>query len=283
MITGFNTDVKHADTVYHVQTEDKGRSNPVIESLVYVRGAILDSFRTGYRDFLDSGGFSEAFLQKILEFQHRHIVTSIKRGKYKKGMPLPDFVEGDFVFKFDSLQGPVKQAKSGTPSTTSSKQPPDPKASQPAAKREVRPRSSQSPVSPRELAKELAIPFPAPIINTGGELLSAVEASASVREEKGIEICVEGSKDFQGGEQVNLQLYVQNRENRARLEDVQVVIKIIGTTFSPRLYAGKTDKAGALKLNFSLPSFSGGSAALLIQASASSGHDEVKYLIKRKR
>jgi len=38
MITGFNTDVKHGAKVYHVQTEDKGRNNPKIETLVYVGG-----------------------------------------------------------------------------------------------------------------------------------------------------------------------------------------------------------------------------------------------------
>jgi len=43
VITGFNTDIKHNEKVYHVQTEDKGLQNPYIESLVYVGGEILDS------------------------------------------------------------------------------------------------------------------------------------------------------------------------------------------------------------------------------------------------
>ena len=41
MITGFNTDVKHDGSVYHVQTEARGRDNPVLESLVYVGGTIV--------------------------------------------------------------------------------------------------------------------------------------------------------------------------------------------------------------------------------------------------
>ena len=48
MITGFNTDVKHKSKVFHVQTEDKGRNNPKIETLVYMGGEILDSYRTTY-------------------------------------------------------------------------------------------------------------------------------------------------------------------------------------------------------------------------------------------
>jgi hypothetical protein len=100
--------------------------------------------------------------------------------------------------------------------------------------------------------------------------------------DRGIEICVEGSKEFVGGSHVDLGLFVQSRGGRLRLENVQVIVKIIGTTFSPRLYAGKTDKSGALRMNFNLPAYSAGSAALIIQASTPLGNDEIKYLIKRK-
>ena len=40
VITGFNTDVKYRGTVYHVQTEDKGAANPLIETLIYKGGEI---------------------------------------------------------------------------------------------------------------------------------------------------------------------------------------------------------------------------------------------------
>src|SRR3972149_72348 len=45
MITGFNTDVKYRGVVYHVQTEDKGAGNPLIETLIYKGGEILSSRR----------------------------------------------------------------------------------------------------------------------------------------------------------------------------------------------------------------------------------------------
>ena len=48
VITGFNTDVKYRGVVYHVQTEDKGTSNPVIETLIYRGGEILGSRRLPY-------------------------------------------------------------------------------------------------------------------------------------------------------------------------------------------------------------------------------------------
>jgi hypothetical protein len=41
MITGFNTDVRHQGQLYHVQTEDRGTQNPILESLVYIGGTII--------------------------------------------------------------------------------------------------------------------------------------------------------------------------------------------------------------------------------------------------
>ncbi len=55
MITGFNTDIKHGEKVYHIQTEDKGLQNPYIESLVYVGGEILASKKTSYAEQAKQG------------------------------------------------------------------------------------------------------------------------------------------------------------------------------------------------------------------------------------
>ena len=55
MITGFNTDVKYRGVVYHVQTEDKGTANPLIETLIYKGGEILGSRRLPYADVVKVG------------------------------------------------------------------------------------------------------------------------------------------------------------------------------------------------------------------------------------
>ena len=83
MITGFNTDISCNGTTYHVQTEDKGRSNPIIESLVYVRGAILAAKRFSYARELQSG-LGEEQLQMMLEKQHRTILAVIKSGRIQE-------------------------------------------------------------------------------------------------------------------------------------------------------------------------------------------------------
>jgi hypothetical protein len=81
VITGFNTDIKHNDKVYHVQTEDKGVGNPYIESLVYVGGEILASKKTSYAEQL-KGGVDEKWIGGLMEQQHRTMIAAIKRGRF---------------------------------------------------------------------------------------------------------------------------------------------------------------------------------------------------------
>lgn len=79
VLTGFNTDIQHAGTTYHVQTEDKGRSNPLVESLVYTSGEILYSRRTPYHDLVEQEVDREA-IATLMERQHRSIVDAVSSG-----------------------------------------------------------------------------------------------------------------------------------------------------------------------------------------------------------
>jgi hypothetical protein len=80
VITGFNTDIRHNDKVYHIQTEDKGLANPYIESLVYVGGEILASKKTSYVEELKTG-VDEKWIGGLMEQQHRTMIAAIKRGR----------------------------------------------------------------------------------------------------------------------------------------------------------------------------------------------------------
>ena len=82
MITGHNTDVRHGNRVFHVQTEDKGLSNPKIETLIYVGGEILDSYRGAYDDLLADPPVPENAIQTRMDAQHKAIIRDIKNGKY---------------------------------------------------------------------------------------------------------------------------------------------------------------------------------------------------------
>src|SRR5262245_26045756 len=81
VITGFNTDVKYKGVVYHVQTEDKGAANPLIETLIYKGGEILGSRRLPYSDLVKSPG-AEAAITRLMEDQHKGMIMEIKRGRF---------------------------------------------------------------------------------------------------------------------------------------------------------------------------------------------------------
>jgi hypothetical protein len=80
VLTGFNTDIDFDGVTYHVQTEDRGSANPLIESLVYVKGEILATKRTEYSDLLEAGAEMPS-IQILMERQHRNIVDAIRTGR----------------------------------------------------------------------------------------------------------------------------------------------------------------------------------------------------------
>jgi hypothetical protein len=82
MITGYNTDVRHGNRIFHVQTEDKGLANPKIETLIYVGGEILDSYRGTYEDLLTEFPLQESSIQVRMDDQHKSVIRDIKNGKY---------------------------------------------------------------------------------------------------------------------------------------------------------------------------------------------------------
>lgn len=94
MLTGYNSEVEWDGVVYHVQTEDRGAGNPLIESLVYVRGEILATRRTEYRELIDRGADRTA-IQALMERQHRVIVESIRQGRIDLLTEPPVGAEGD--------------------------------------------------------------------------------------------------------------------------------------------------------------------------------------------
>ncbi len=81
VITGFNTDVKHKGLVYHVQTEDKGSVNPLIETLIYKGGEILASRRLPYAELVHDTN-TEAAISRLMEEQHKAMILEVKRGRF---------------------------------------------------------------------------------------------------------------------------------------------------------------------------------------------------------
>jgi hypothetical protein len=82
MITGYNTDVEHQSRVFHVQTEDKGIDNPIVETLIYCGGEILTSRRSSYEQLVGTERYSEEEVQRRMEAQHQGLIREIRNGGF---------------------------------------------------------------------------------------------------------------------------------------------------------------------------------------------------------
>jgi len=80
MIFGFNTDVKHGDTVYHVQSEAR-ESELLLQTQVFVRGRCVGKRAISYADKVSQGGFSDQQKEQMLRDQHRLVLDAIRDGK----------------------------------------------------------------------------------------------------------------------------------------------------------------------------------------------------------
>lgn len=81
MNIGFNTDIKYRDEVFHIQTEDKGKDNPTIETLVYHSGEILLSRRISYAHLLNKPEPKKK-VQAMMKNQHDQVISELKDGKF---------------------------------------------------------------------------------------------------------------------------------------------------------------------------------------------------------
>ena len=80
-ITGFNHNIKHKGSVYHVQTEDSGVNNPHLITHLFVGGNILDSKKTSYADILNAENLAEV-VRELMEEQHKEMLRNLINGVY---------------------------------------------------------------------------------------------------------------------------------------------------------------------------------------------------------
>ncbi len=81
MIVGFNTDIKYRGESFHVQTEDKGQANPVIETLVYLHGEILVSRKVSYAHLVDKEDLVK-LIKKMMQVQHDQVIKELRGGGF---------------------------------------------------------------------------------------------------------------------------------------------------------------------------------------------------------
>jgi hypothetical protein len=79
-IFGFNTDVKLADVVYHVQSEAR-QNDLLLQTLVFVKGQCVGKQAFSYAQELSHPGFSTEAMHELLKTQHKTVLDAIQQGQ----------------------------------------------------------------------------------------------------------------------------------------------------------------------------------------------------------
>jgi hypothetical protein len=80
MGSGFNTDVHVGDQVFHVQTEDRGPTHPVIDTAIYQQGRVLHRRSSSYEHLAGTLEFTVDALRERVQEQHRAIIDELRTG-----------------------------------------------------------------------------------------------------------------------------------------------------------------------------------------------------------
>lgn len=318
MITGFNTDVVHAGTTYHVQTEDKGTETPLILSLVYVGGAILASKRTSYKDLLDAG-FDAEQLAERLQRQHKLICAAIKAGR------IDDLKKMSEAGARETAPPETKPRAARAPKPPAADAPPKPSPAaekSPAAPREREPFNAPRPAAPPVIDRSNTLPpaasaAPAPnsrvVAESKLELttlddpeffypvqspahpptpapeptppapvpVAPTPAPPEVAKTFYIRL-LDDEGDFRAGELVTIRVHVGRGPNGGvPVRNADVTIKVLGTTFRPLIVSTETDEQGVAVVRALLPRFTSGRAAILIRARSEGYEAEMRRIIKQ--
>ncbi len=263
MITGYNTDVRHNEVVFHVQTEDKGLGNPFIESLVYVGGQVLATKRASYAEML-AAGKEEKDIVAFMDHQHRTMIAAIRHGK----------LDAKVAELLGSRQ--TGQMAKLTPVPRPEVQPPPSMMAPPPAP----PPEPVAPVAPvADLPSKLP-PLP-PRPNRERTLDQVIlEYLTNEADQEQLVLMVEDERDLGFGQQATLVLRASSSKSGAPMVGTQVSVRMISTVSEPRVLASvRADDQGLARLVFEIPQLSRGTAALIITAVSAIGRAELKHLL----
>jgi len=88
MLFGHNSNVKVGETLYHVQTEDRGTSHAVIDTMVYQGGRVLHRRANSYADLLPLDSAREEALKLRVNTQHQTVLNELRTGALKLAQPV---------------------------------------------------------------------------------------------------------------------------------------------------------------------------------------------------
>jgi hypothetical protein len=94
MVPGFNTNIEWRGVLFHLQSEDSGRSHPHIISHLYHGGTILASEKQSYAEHVDVADLT-AVVRELMEAQHEELLGRLRQGAFD---PLIEERLGNDVF-----------------------------------------------------------------------------------------------------------------------------------------------------------------------------------------
>ncbi len=269
MIAGFNTDIEHNGTVYHVQTEDKGAPAHMIMTLVYDKGTILASKRTTYGELAGVGRQENEVAERVSR-QHKLMCAAVKGGR------IAELVE--MTRKGSKFAAPAAEPVAAPePATVSVGLPPVSRPSIPVNVPPVRPATdpfADAPVLDAvEILEDLEI-LPDEAVLVVSEL-SGQERPANSK--LGIELL--GDSKFKGGDRRTVKLLVCRGTDRKVVAGAQIMVKVLGSSFRPVIFHARSDANGLAKVHLQLPSFQAGRAALLVRAINAGEEIELRRIV----
>lgn len=99
MIFGFNTDVKHGETIYHVQSEAR-ESELLLQTQVFVRGRCVGKKAISYVASASQRQFGDSQKEQLLRDQHRQVLDAIREGNLDRAL---DHVEPESLSSVKEL------------------------------------------------------------------------------------------------------------------------------------------------------------------------------------
>lgn len=296
VISGFNTDIEFDGTVYHVQTEDKGPPSREIMSLVYDRGTILASKRVSYEDLV-AKNYDERELAERVSRQHKLICAAVKAGR------LNDLKE--MTARSAAAGAKTKREKVAAVAEVAAPSIPIPTTPIPTPQVEIpqTPQMVPAPVSRIETERvNSAKPIRRPLFDESYTIQEPVievvdiiddaeilppDAVVVVSELSGQErpantkLSLEllGETNFKGGDRRTVNIMICRGTERKVVEDAQIMIKVLGSSFRPVIFHARSDANGLAKIHLQLPHFQSGRAALLIRAIAGGEEIELRRVV----
>jgi hypothetical protein len=274
VISGFNTDIKVGNTVYHVQTEDKGLKTRLILSLVYDKGTILASKRVHYDD-LANGAFDEKELAERLNRQHQLICAAVKAGR------IDELKEMTGKERTKNAKAAVSEPEIvvAPVSVPVVKAPPAAVPEVTALNVETARIAASKPYSLEPVIEAVAIIEEEIVLDAGAvEVVSELSGQDRPTNNK-LSIELLGESKFKGGDRRTVNIMVCRGTERKVVAGAEIMLKVLGSSFRPVIFHARSDANGLAKIHMQLPHFDAGRAALLIRAIAAGEEIELRRVV----